>query len=220
MSKAPGKTWGTLLSIVLSVSRTCNDSTCLSVMTSWTTCWSRSRLLVQSCPGLASPSTCLPSSSMASSWSSTASVLSCWVRPYHCRPEMLTAVNLDHVSVLEELHSTLVQLLKNKKSQKIDMDDSTRWEQLLYIHVWCLQTLNDCLHCFCQAFSGLLQLTDPSAWDWRSLRPFIWTNAHAANHAQSQYTDRGTHPYHDHAFVRESTAWNPMQIITACVSDE
>lgn len=59
-----------------------NDANVRTVMTSWSTCWSRSQRRSLVCQNRASPSTCPPSSSMALSSSTTDSVPSSWVRSY------------------------------------------------------------------------------------------------------------------------------------------
>lgn len=108
-------------------------------MTSWTTCRSRSHRLSPVCHDLASPSTSPPSSSMASLSSTTDSVSFSWVKMnylVYCqrfwgRRCWVKCVCSWSRVLPEELQSVVGQLVKQRTSQKIDIDDQSRWEQLL-----------------------------------------------------------------------------------------
>ena len=179
-------------------------------MTSWTTCWSRSHRLRRVSRDLASPSTSPPSSSMASLLCTTDSVLFSWVRNHEQvrgERDLLRQVRCSSVlsnirggstfCVLpEELQSIIGQLLKQRTSQKIDIDDHSRWVQVLLIHV-CLhfQTENNTCYLLLvvsQTSSALPGCSVSPGRGRRSSRPLIRSDVHAGRHAQSHYTDTGT----------------------------
>lgn len=128
-------------------------------MTSWTMCWRGSLHLGQACHGLVSPSTSPHSSSMASLLSTTVSVPFSWVSEWllpECRVKWtgpLCVAVWGWSCVLPEDAQTIVgQLARKRKSQKIDMDDLSKWAQMLntVIHSGCIYKLwIMTVHCCC-----------------------------------------------------------------------
>lgn len=96
---------------------------------------------------------------------------------------------------LEELHTIVAQLLKQRTAQKIDMDDHSRWEQVLNTyHIFLsleLQTQFLCIVPFSQTSSGPPRCPVSPGGDRRSSGPSFRCDEPAGGHAESQHTDTG-----------------------------
>lgn len=114
------------------------------------------------------------------------------------RDEMLPRVLLLYLSprgFLEELQSIVGQLVKQRTSQKIDMDEKSRREQLHNISSILHNNTRSHLDLFCFTFqtsSGPPRRPDAPGKGRESSGPIVWSHVHAGCHTQPQFTNQGT----------------------------
>lgn len=119
----------------------------------------------------------------------------------------------------EELHTVLSQLMKKRASQKIDMDDASKWGQgLCVLYIWeFLQTQSNFCSFFAvfQTTSGLARCSCSAGGDRRSSGPFIWSDGRTASHAQPKCTDRGKKVRSENEHSASTCKWR-----SSCKSSE